>query len=366
MINNRTTIDPVKLQSVTGVVYQPMGDWNFSHHASIAFFKGKFWAVWSNGMKNEDDLGQRVLIAESPDGEHWEKVRPAVTPEILKDKEKILTAAGFYVDGDILNMYFGYYIIDGYDPDNYKRIPHKETGLGMISTTDGENWSEPRLLGVPIVPNHGPEKTASGRLIISGNMMFPYTDNPNGVDGYRITGIYGEAFGENPPYDDEFGHKYVTKFHGWLPERKSICEGSFFQTDDGVLHMMLRSNADVLWHSESKDDGATWTEPKPTEYSDGGSKFHCGRLPDGRFYCVSNPVPGSGRLPLSICLSEDGENFDQQYIIRDEPYKHRSSGLHKNGNYGYPHTLIHDGYMYVIYSKGKEMVEVTKFALDQL
>jgi len=366
MINNKATADPVKLQSVTGVVYQPAENWSFSHHASIAFFKGKFWAIWSNGMQNEDDLGQRVLIAESSDGVHWENVRPAVTPEMLKDKEKILTAAGFHVDGEFLNVFFGYYIIDGYDAENYKKIPHSETGLGVISSIDGETWSEPRLLGVPIVPNHGPEKTASGRLIISGNMMFPYTDNPNGVENYRITGIYGDAFGDKRPYDDEFGHKHVTKFHRWLPKGKSICEGSFFQTDDGVLHMLLRSNAEVLWHSESRDDGATWTQPKPTEYSDGGSKFHVGRLLDGRFYCVSNPVPGSDRLPLSICISEDGENFDKQYIIRDEPYEKKFKGLYKTGAYGYPHSLIHDGNMYVIYSKGKETIEVSKFAIDQL
>jgi hypothetical protein len=31
---------------------------------------------------------------------------------------------------------------------------------------------------VPVNPNHGPQATASGRLIICGNISFPYTDDP--------------------------------------------------------------------------------------------------------------------------------------------------------------------------------------------
>ena len=140
--------------------------------------------------------------------------------------------------------------------------------------------------------------------------------------------------------------------------------------DDGVLYMMLRSNTEWLWCSDSSDDGLTWSEPYATEYSDGVSKFHFGRLPDGRFYGVSNAYPdflyGDCRKTLYICVSEDGENFNSRYIIRDEPYAKRFEGRNKDGQYGYPHTLIHEGYMYVIYSKRKENVEVTRFSLEQL
>lgn len=369
MINNIGIIMG-KVDSTVSDVCIPRDGMAYAHHPSIIWYRGKFWAVWSSGMSNEDDFGQNVCIAESVDGKQWENVRHLITPEMLGDEEYILTAAGFLSHGDMLNVYYGYYKYTRPPMvDNYKELcseaTHVITGLGVICTTDGEKWSGPEDLGVPIVPNHGPQATSTGRLIISGNMMFPYTDDEKGLEKYQLSGIYGDTFGDGLPYDDEFGHKFVSSLRG-RKASDSICEGSFFETPDRVLHMMLRAGEGVLWCSESRDDGVSWSEPKPTAYADCGSKFHFGKLPDGRFYGVSNPIPGSKRTPLSICISRDGENFDRQYIIRDEVYECQYDGLHKGGIYGYPHTLIHEGNMYIIYSKCKEVIEVTKIAIEQL
>lgn len=369
MINNISKGPDKKIESITGIVYEPSNDWLYSHHASITYFNHRFWAIWSNGKINEDDCGQRVLMAQSCDGEHWEGVRPIVTPDMLGDPKKVLISAGFYVNGETLNVYFGSYnyseeALHGGQTRPYHDGSHENTALGVVSTTDGINWSKPQGLGLNMVPNHGPQKTSSGRLIISGNIMFPYTDNPDGIHHYKSTGIYGAAFGQEIPRDDSEAIHYVHKFRGW--DTNLICEGSFYQTDDNVIHMMLRSNTRYLWHTESRDDGETWSEPERTEYSDDSSKFHFGRLPDGRYYGVSNTNPGGGRNPLDICISEDGINFNKHFILQDEPYEMKAEGMYKGGHYGYPHTLIHDNYMYVIYSKGKETIEVTKFSLDQL
>lgn len=369
MINNITQSEAIKLNSVKSTVYDPVVGWSYSHHAHITFFKGKFLAIWSNGRVNEDDLGQRVMLAESLDGEKWDNLRPILTPEMLGDAKKVVTATGFHIYNDTLYIYYGSYNyeMDSQQDENTRPAAdahHINTDLGYISTTDLANWSEPKSLGINIIPNHGPQKTNSGRLIISGNVMFPYTDNPNGVDGYKITGIYGDAFGDKEPVDDSESIQHVTKFNGW--DARLICEGSFYQTDDDVIHMLLRSNSRCLWHTESKDDGVTWSNPEATDYSDDGSKFHLGRLPDGRFYCVSNAKVRGGRCPLDIYTSEDGENFNKHFIIRDEPYQMQIEGMYKGGTYGYPHTLIHEGYMYVIYSKRKEAIEVTKFKINQL
>ena len=67
-----------------------------------------------------------------------------------------------------------------------------------------------------------------------------------------------------------------------------------------------------------------------------------------------------------LCVSEDGENFDRHYTLRDEPYTKKYPGLYKGGVYGYPVSLVHDGYLYVIYSKHKEAIEVTRVALSDI
>jgi len=109
MINNRTKMEAIKLQSVKSVIYEPTEEWTYSHHAHITYFKGRFLTIWSNGKVNEDDAGQRVMLAESSDGEHWENLRPLVTPEMLGNENKALLAAGFHVQDDTLYVYYGVY-----------------------------------------------------------------------------------------------------------------------------------------------------------------------------------------------------------------------------------------------------------------
>ena len=69
-------------------------------------------------------------------------------------------------------------------------------------------------------------------------------------------------------------------------------EANFFQTDDGVVHMMLRNeNNTRMGVSESRDDGRTWLRPRLTGFTNSVSRSHFGRLPDGRYFCVSCPTP---------------------------------------------------------------------------
>lgn len=372
MINNHTDRPLEKLPTERQVIYEPDQDWAYNHHAALAVFGGRLYAMWSSGRRNEDDCGQRVMLSSSEDFVHWSAPRPLVDSQQGQRSELVLTAGGFYCREGILRAYFGRYEYpfsclreEGRLRPEAKDDPgHLGTCMGVLSTMDGEHWTAPRLLEVPVVPNHGPQLTRSGRLIVSGGVMYPYSDDPSGEGQFTITGIYGDAFGDQPAYDDSAAIELVSRVREW--EAPLLCEGSFFQTDDGVIHMMLRSNGGWLWCTESRDDGATYGEPFPTGFSDDGSKFHFGRLPDGRFYGVSNPVTGGGRNPLVLALSRDGENFDTQYILRDEPYDRRFSGMYKGGLYGYPHTVVADGFLYVIYSKRKEAIEITRVPLAAL
>lgn len=368
MINNYTDKPLVKLPSECKLIFNALKGWSYSHHPFITFFKGKFHAIWSNGRVNEDDCGQRVMHATSENFIDWSVPEPLVNSIMGIGSELVLTACGFYQHNGVLNAYFGHY---EYDPSSLQAknlrpkgdIAHINVGLSVVSTTDGVNWSAPRELGIPMGANFGPQPTKSGRLIISGSIVYPYSDDISGTGKFTLTGIYESI--DNRVRDDSEAIEVTIKRKQWRDARL-ICEGSFFQTDDGVIHMMLRSNTPRLWCTESTDDGTKWSEPFPTEFSDDHAKFHFGRLPDGRFYYVGNPIPRSGRNPLVLCLSEDGINFNMHYILRDEPYKQQFEGMYKGGLYGYPCTLIHDGYMYVIYSKRKESVEATRFQLSKI
>lgn len=365
-VNNRTCFPTVKPQSKFGVVFEPKESFAYSHHPHICFFKGAFYASWSCGIENEDDCEQKIMLATSTDGLCWQNQAPLVTPDVVGDKKGVLSCCGLYSNGESLNLYFGYYRYSLLS-ENGTRLKedafHKDTTLFVTTTTDGKNWTKPQNLGVPITPNFGPQPTKSGRLLISGNVCFPYSDDKSGLSGWKIGGIYGDAFGDKPPIDDSESIRHVTKANGWACNL--ICEGSFFQSGD-VIRMMLRSNSDYMWIAESYDDGASWTAPQKTGFTNGNTKFHFGELPDGRFYCVNNSVIANDRYPLNLHLSKDGVNFDQSYILRDEPYSIRYRGLYKGGAYAYPHSIVVDNRLYVIYSKCKEAIEVTVIDIDKL
>lgn len=335
-------------------IYRPTTEWTYSHHPSLTFFKGRFYAIWSNGRQDEDAPGQRVLTASSADFDNWTTPRPLVD-SVTNDNgvERLLTAAGFHQYDGQLVAYFG----------NYG--PHRETPhLQAVTTTDGENWSAVREIGLPVIPNHPPQKTATGRLILSGHISYPWTDDPSGLTGWHMTGIYPDSMAATIT-DDPSSFWDVAKIQGWPA---ALCEGSFYQTDDGVLHMLLRNakpDGNRLWLTESRDNGTTWSTPIETEFSDTSAKFHFWRLPDGRFYYLGNPI-GSGRTPLVLSLSRDGVSFDQHFILGDTHYEQRREGRWKGGEYGYPHSIIHDGYLYVIVSRQKEAIEVLRVALADL
>ncbi|MDR3696924.1 exo-alpha-sialidase [Mucilaginibacter sp.] len=343
------------LKIARAMIYTPQVSWWYNHHPSIICFKGKLIAIWSNGLIGEDSPGQRVVYSESTDFVHWSPVQVLALPSKgPSDTLNVLTAAGFYQYKDTLVAYYGEY-----------EQHRANTRLWAKYTTDGKHWSEPVDIHLPIIPNHGPEAIKSGRLIISGNFSFPYTDDPRGLSGWKMTSFYPSDF-----YTQDNSAAFYAPAKRWgLPP---LCEGSFFRTDDDVLHMLLRVTGNGwkgrLWLTESRDNGTNWSKPVETPFTDNDSKFHFGRLPDKRFYYVGIPdtLHHYDRTPLVLALSDDGNYFDKQYIIADEPYQLKQAGLWKGGQYGYPHTMVWNGYMYVIISRQKESIEVLRFKLDQL
>ncbi len=345
-------------------LYQPVEQWSYSHHPHITFYAGSFYAIWSNGLVNEDDIGQRVLISCSKDFVTWSQ------PVSLTDSQSVsvATACGFHQCNEQLIAYIGFYDYKANALVNNQRQPsddgHINTRLCARVSNDGKNWGELINLGLPIVPNHGPQQTVSGRLIISGNISFPFTDDPSGLSGWKMTGIYPPELSENIVDDSES----FWKLRDYMKWPVGLCEGAYFQTDDDKLHMLLRSNEDYLWVTESADNGTTWSSPVPTDFTDNATKFHFGKLPDGRFYYVGcpDPQPRWQRNPLILSLSQDGITFATHYILADEKYNIKYPGMHKGGDYGYPHTMVHDGYLYVIVSRQKEAVELLRVRLDEI
>lgn len=369
-------VTPEAIEAEHFIVFRGVEGAAYNHHHQVTSLGGRLYASWSNSIVHEDAPGQRMLMAISDDaGETWSE------PTVLVDRQRgrvgdaVLTAMGIHIHEGKMAAYYGYYDYDErgvrthLERGNYPKQEldfrvnsDSHTGI-MVSDDSGATWKGPVAKIDRFVPNLCPQPLRDGRLIMPGNMWYPYTDDPFGIEGWKIAGIPRL---QEDYYDDPEGFWYGKHHRG---DEFIVCEGSCFETDDGVVHMMLRCEGGLGWLavSESRDRGATWSEPCLTQFTDANCRFHFGRLPDGRYFAVTCPAPGSLRTPLILAVSKDGVVFDRHFVLGDEPdTPPRLEGHHKGGRYGYPSYHILGDTLLVIYSISKEDIAVCRLDIGGL
>jgi hypothetical protein len=355
----------------------------YNHHQQVLFDKGRLYVSWSNGIANEDNPGQHMVFAVSDDdGRTWSKDSEITPPP--PEETSAYTAMGIRAYKDKLIAYYGHYAYTDlsldrnglpslYIANDLRASPlewvHRDVFAALrISGDRGQTWGEPVRILEKFVPNLRPFPTRTGRLIMTGNITFPHTDDPAGIEGWKSTGLP-----RLPVWvvDDPEGFYKACFFRHDL---RNYCEASFYQTDDGVIHQMARTvplpgekHDGLLAVIESTDNGKTWSEPMLTSYTDCSCRFHFGRLPDGRFFGLSCPNPKGSRTPLVLATSKDGISFDRHYILGDSTAsKPRMPGGAKSGAYGYPTCDIAEGKMYIAFSRAKEDIYFTKLDIEML
>ena len=352
------------------VLQEPSEQWQFAHHPRLIWFKGKFYAVFTTGQVNEDDVGQHIRLCVSEDFESWSKPMKLVDAYAGEKREGFTSPAGLYTDGETLVCYYQCfeYMDEAIKPNGLRGFDlHKRNHRGnyCITTKDGVTWSDPIQLVDGVGANHNPIVLSNGRLICGGRKN-AHTDNPDGIHDWVTGEAYPEGYPQNKPFEDGEG---VFTASGVVTDHKvGLCEPSILELDDGTLWQLYRSGTPWLWACYSKDFGDTWSLPEPTKFSDNRTKFQLGRLPSGKYFCLGtpDPFPPRTRHILVLSLSRDGFDFDQQLIVDDTQYKQVFPGLDKNGIYGYPASIIRDGVMYLIVSICKEKIISIQFPIETL
>jgi hypothetical protein len=238
---------------------------------------------------------------------------------------------------------------------SWEKLPY----VDAFVTEDGENWTEhPRLFnGVRL--NEGPRPTLSGRLIATGD-LYPGVaaviifEDSDPLSKPKIVEIPLPIDKQAPQHA-----RLVTKT--MEVERRLLNEPSWYQTEDGRIWMFFRDECQSLrlYLSWSDDDGETWSEAIPTDFPNSMSRFHAGRLLDGRFYIVGNSIPELlNRKSLLLATSKDGRIFDEMFVLVDAPTQRRIQGMHKENGHHYPNVLVEEKKMLIIYSVNKEDIEI--------
>lgn len=318
------------------VHYPGNTDWHYAHHPSIINFNGLFVAIFSNGVYGEDEGSQRILTTTSEDGKNWSEAKVLATTDALHS----LTAGGLYIsESDELIAYFTI--------SDYANVLYQNSRLMAKTSTDGTNWSERIDLNIPLFMSHSPIKTKDNRLLVTGGKRVYFSDNLSGLSDWKLASN--------------------ASFNG--VEQPTLVEGDILEIGDS-LYIQYRDvkGRTRLWQQSSKS-GDNWTTPRKTSFSNAGNKFHFEKLPNGMYYYIGTPdsLRIGTREPLILALSKDGYTYDKNYIVAEDNYSMRyKEGRWKEGQFGYPYSIVHEGYIYVIVSRQKESIEIIKISLEAL
>ncbi len=123
------------------------------------------------------------------------------------------------------------------------------------------------------------------------------------------------------------------------------------------LRFYARSTANIgrIVVSDSYDNGLTWSEPHPLDVPNPNSGIDAVVLRDGRIVLVYNNT-STGRSPLNLAVSKDGEHFRMFYTLEDQP-----------GEYSYPAIIqAANGDLEITYTWQRKAIRHVHFPLSDV
>ncbi|MBP3324552.1 MAG: exo-alpha-sialidase [Clostridia bacterium] len=135
----------------------------------------------------------------------------------------------------------------------------------------------------------------------------------------------------------------------------SLIQPSFWQSDDGSVHALMRSDKGYIYRSDSFDEGESWCKAYKTSLENNNSGLDLVKAENGNIYLVCNPVNENwgARSPLSIFISEDdGDSFKKLCDL--ETVK---------GEFSYPAIISEKDMLYITYTYNRKTIVYTEIKL---
>lgn len=258
-------------------------------------------------------------------------------PEIIADtpnRSEGNAAAWQAPDGKVWLFY-----ITNYGPTwSHARIKCK------ISDDGGHTWSDSYMLSF----EQGTMVRSRPILLNDGDYLLPV---------YHET---GEDRERTDPDTCSYFLRYDPEEKTWTPTNRIYSEmgnlqASPVQIDDDYLVSYIRRGGafgplkeGVLYRSESRDGGKTWSPGEPTQFRNPNSAADFIKLDNGHLLLVFNDNNEGRRMPLTVAISTDN----------DKTYPHRRDILDKPGDTAaYPSAVqTQDGKIHIVYTSDRRKV----------
>jgi len=381
------------------VVYRATRDTGgYNHHCRLAYHGGRFYGMWSNHPHGEGAPGMRVLFASSDDACHWSSWQVLFPrPSLVREYNALGLAATpgrWLVIGGKLYATCGLFRTIGFsrrgllDPSDVSPVRNefhtskvRET-FGFLARRvhpDGSLgptfalWDHlPPKLAFQAQPTSERDHEELWQIICE--LVSKPDDLPTfspGEEGH-IKSFVERTLGRDPA-DLKFRLHLPTAYDG-----HSLSEPTTFPASDGRHVLLARDplGSHRKYVSFSSDGGLSWPPARPTNIPDSPSRNTCLVLEDGTVLLLGNQVAPKfedadrrhyRRDPLTLSISPDGLGFDRVYALRYNAPGVRISGIGGRGpGFHYPGAVIQSGNLHVMYSLGKEDIEVLTTPLAEL
>jgi predicted neuraminidase len=230
----------------------------------------------------------------------------------------------------------------------YKFGPNpSEWTAGRLSSGDeGRTWSAPEHLPAGI---YGPIRAKP--LVLDDGTIVSGTS----VESYGSWACWIERSTDDGRTWTRHGPVTVA---GTTPPRPGIDSGIIqpvvVPMGGRRLRFYARATADIgrICVAESPDGGVTWTSARSTDLPNPNAGIDVVRLKDGRFVMAYNHT-SSGRTPLNLAVSSDGERWAMFHALETEP-----------GEYSYPAMIQgRDGNLRITYTWRRKNIRYIEWPL---
>ncbi len=223
----------------------------------------------------------------------------------------------------------------------YKFGPSPQTWVAgrKYSDDEGKSWSAAEHLPAGLLgPIRAKPLVLKDGTIISGTSFEAYRSWAVWIERSTDNGKTWAKIGPiMPPLDlDKEAPARSASPTASAPEsqqRNGIIQPSVVSLGGKHLRLYARSTATIarICVADSYDNGITWTQAHLLDVPNPNSGIDAVTLRDGRVVLIYNNTP-TGRTPLNLAVSSDGEHFRMFHTLEDQP-----------GEYSYPAIIQTSG-----------------------
>ena len=234
----------------------------------------------------------------------------------------------------------------------------------MVATSydSGHTWTKPKALVEGDVGGRGPVKNKP-IILTDGTWLAPASTENEQWDAFvDISYDQGQTWVKSDvvPLRRSIAGGLESGESGMLSpgavvRGKGVIQPTLWESESGIVYMLLRSTEGHIYRSDSEDGGRTWSLAYPSGLPSNNSGIDLVRLDSGLLALVYNPVGinWGPRTPLVVGVSADnGHSWRDEIILENG-----------EGEYSYPAIVAQGDMVCLTYTWKRERVVCWKIRL---